>query len=234
MSDIMLATCRERIAYWEHVDSVNLARSYLAQHGHRVGQAYTSPTYIRQGRQDLAEAFLASDAEYICYIDSDNVLHPATVYRLLQNDLPIVSALYFKRKGGPEAVAFNWADDNRVATYSESKAISEWLIEHDVQPSTQERCLELDNSLMKVDVVGFGCCLIRRDVMEALSDSHKDLFGNHTHNIGEDVYFCRIAQDAGFPIYVDLNLHIGHIKHYSVSSADFLHVKEWILDNEQS
>jgi len=230
---VIFGTCRERMAYWEHIDSVLLAQRYLVRNGVAVGMIHSAPTYIRQGRKEITDRFLQMpEATHLCFVDSDNMLHEQTVWQLLKHDLPIVGALYFKRRGLPEAVAFHWADDSMTKCHSASQDIREWIVEHNVPVTSEPQIIDTYNSsLLEVGVLGFGCTLIRRDVIEELTRFHGDIFGGHDVDIGEDVYFCRQAQMAGYKIYVDMANIIGHLAHYDVTLTDFMQVSKWELQN---
>jgi len=59
----------------------------------------------------------------------------------------------------------------------------------------------------EVDSVGLGCCLIKRKVFEKIGSKFE--FNNDVG--GEDINFCKRAQDAGFLIHVDPDVQCGHI-----------------------
>ena len=233
---VIFGTCRERMAYWEHIDSVLAAQRYLVKNGVSVGMVFDSPTYIREGRQRIARHFLETDGTHLCFVDSDNMLHERTVWELLKYDLPLVSALYFQRRGMPEAVARVWADPTeRTGSRSDSQRIRDWMVSHNVPVSPEPQIIDTwGESLLEVDVVGFGCVLIKRELIETLYARQDDIFGDHNINVGEDVYFCRLAQDAGEKIYVDLKNIIGHLTHYDVTLSDFMQVGRWELEGEDN
>lgn len=232
---VVYATCRERFAFWEHTDSVKESQIVLNARGVLVGEFADSPTYIRMGRKNLVSAFMKTDATHLLFVDSDNVLHQDTVWRLLKHDLPIVGALYFKRRQDPEAVAFSWTDETkRDEIFSESQFVRDWLVEHRAAVKDEPACLDLlGNTVVEFDVIGFGCVLIRRDVLEAMLAKYDDLFGGHNEDLGEDVVFCKRAQDCGFQPAIDLALHIGHLKIDQVTTKDFMRVSEWRLEGEE-
>ena len=228
---VIFGTCRERMAYWEHVDSVLSAQRYLVSKGISVGMIYDSPTYIREGRLRIAQKFMAmEDATHLCFVDSDNMLHEETVWRLLKYNVPVIGALYFKRRGLPEAVAFKWADEEKQKCYSASQEIRDWMIERKVELKAAPQIVDTyGDSLLQVDVLGFGGVLIRRDVLQHLFDKYGDIFGGHAADVGEDVYFSRLCALEGIPIYVDMANIIGHLAHYDVTLHDFMQIGKWEL-----
>ena len=83
---------------------------------------------------------------------------------------------------------------------------------------------EDSTGIEEVISVGFGCCLIRADVFDAMPRPWFDTYW-YTHEktgklelIGEDVYFCHKARHAGVKIYIDHDLsqnvtHIGQMEY---------------------
>ena len=228
---IAFGTCRERFAYWEHVDSVHAAQVYLAVHGISYANIFEYPTYIHIGRERIKNTFLEAKAKpsHLLYVDSDNVLPESVAYQLLQRNLPIVSALYFKRTGAPEAVALDFVDENRTKARSVSQKIREFYIDNKVDIFDGPVSLELNvDPLMKVDAVGFGCVLIARTVLEHMEEAYPGtIFGGDDPSVGEDILFCRRAKDLGYDTYVDLSQIVGHLGKHVVSAVDFMHVDIW-------
>ena len=75
---------------------------------------------------------------------------------------------------------------------------------------------ENEGDLIKCASVGTGFMLIDLSVFKELSKPY--FFYSHLENgkldYGEDAYFCRKAREAGFPIYLDTTLKVGHIGDY--------------------
>lgn len=226
---VIFGTCRERVAYWEHIDSVLAAQRYLVARDISVGMVYASSTYIREGRKGIVDKFLAMpDATHLCFVDSDNMLHERTIWRLLQHDKPIVSALYFKRKGMPEAVAFRWSDKTYQSCYSDSQRIRDWMITNAVEVKYESQIIDtLAKPLLKTGVVGFGAVLLQRKVLETLVEKYGDVFGGHDADVGEDVYFCKLAAQENIKVYLDMGNIVGHLGHYNVTLHDFMQVPSW-------
>jgi hypothetical protein len=73
--------------------------------------------------------------------------------------------------------------------------------------------------IVEVDAVGFGYILMDYDVLKTLVAEHgKHLFelkmvGDKTKGgvIGEDMVFCQKAQKAGYKIYLDNDVEVGHM-----------------------
>ncbi len=215
---VLLATCRERVAFWEHTDSVTLNRESLRRSGVTVSEAFISPTYIHIGRERLANRFLYEpELTHICFIDSDNVLSNDTIVKLLELDLPFVGALYFRRQGTPEPVACYWHNKHRTKVRFATQEVYDYCAEHDLGIYDGPVSLP-EPHLMEVDAIGFGCTLIRREVFEAIKPPY---FGRHGNDSGEDLVFCKLAEDAGYKPQLAIGCQIGHIATYQVTMKDF-------------
>jgi len=143
-------------------------------------------------RNALVEKFLQSDCDYLLFLDSDIVFPPNIVDLLMKHDKDFVSALYFTRK--------------KIKPMHRILKNGEYVSPDEVKP----------NELIEADAIGLGCCLIKRSVIEKVSGQNKNkpLFNmklkNRTEFIGEDLFFCDLVQKAGFKIFVDTGLLVGH------------------------
>jgi hypothetical protein len=80
----------------------------------------------------------------------------------------------------------------------------------------------------EVGSIGMGVMLIKRNVFEKLTEPwfetpwRTDARGY----IGEDIFFCRKAQDAGYKIWIDhdVSKEIGHI-----GTFEFKHDHTWMM-----
>lgn len=161
-----------------------------------------STAAIDLAREQTIKNALENSPEWLLMLDSD-VIPPRDVYeRLLDHDLDIVSASYVVDKMPPHLSAWAYESEEGLS------AIDEWE----------------DNSLLNVDAVGMGCCLISRRVFE---DIERPWFrwteGFETHpwdlsdeidqkGIGEDFFFCYKALQEGYNIYYDTSIRCAHEK----------------------
>jgi hypothetical protein len=80
-----------------------------------------------------------------------------------------------------------------------------------------------ENTLMQVAGIGTGCMMIHRSVFAKMADAllavemppllfremHHD---RANYRESEDLWFCRVAGNAGIPIFVNTSLIIRHVK----------------------
>ena len=135
--------------------------------------------------------------DYLWAVDSDISFPPDTLRRLLEHDRDIVSAVYRQRLPGQYVVELY--DKNSQG------GVSNIPWEH-----------LRDRGLVEVAACGFGCVLIKSDVLRTVGypqfEYHSAI--SHEHTISEDVDFCRKARDRGYKIYADTSIlcdHFGQI-----------------------
>lgn len=134
-------------------------------------------------RIHLARRAIELAADYILWVDADQTFDPDALLRLAAHDKPIVGCNIAKRDTGAPTA-----------------------VGLDGQPVNGV-------GLQKVGAVGFGFCLTKVPIFDALA---KPWFKTHTTDegdllCGEDVHFCNQARQAGFAVHVDHDLRVGHI-----------------------
>jgi GT2 family glycosyltransferase len=146
---------------------------------------------IDVARNNQVDAFLReTEFTHHLWLDDDIVLiHPDSILQLLSRKLPIVSGVY-SRSEWPYYPIF----------LRENKAAKDYELMYTNSSYPKNR-------LVKVDAVGAGLLLVRRDVYEKLTPPYFVWQAKH----GEDVYFCKKVRDAGFQIYVDTNVEALHM-----------------------
>ena len=149
---------------------------------------------IDASRNMVAEYAMNHGYDYILWIDSDTIIPKDTLTRLMDADKDIVSGVYaYKILAGKNVVAKRYSD--KEADIYEDVTVKEIKERH----RTKERIL--------VDAVGFGCVLTKTDVFRKIENP----WFIYTQHMGEDIYFCRKAQDAGFEVWLDTGVLCGHI-----------------------
>jgi len=150
---------------------------------------------IQLARNDLVERALKHNPDYIFFIDSDMILPENILDDLINMDKDIASALYFMRSPPYKPIAKIMKDDlfyiiNTIPL----------------------------NQIIEVDAVGFGCCLIKKEVFEKIKQKEKKIFdvkeqtvNNKTQLLGEDTFFCLKAKESGFKIFLNTGLICKHI-----------------------
>lgn len=152
---------------------------------------------IVSSREGMVEDSLLEGATHVMFLDSDMTFPEDALHRLFSRNEPFVAANYVQRCLPTRPNAIGMLD----------------MPKHTDEDST---------GIEEVQSVGFGCCLIRAEVFDAMPRPWFDTYWYQKEDgrrliIGEDVYFCHKARHAGFKIYIDHDLsqtvtHIGQME----------------------
>jgi len=160
-------------------------------------------------RNNAVQEALDHDCEYVFFVDHDNILNSDTLIRLIEYNVPCVGCLYFERK------------------YPHLPLI--YTFEEDLQTVRVE--YNYPTGLVKVDVIGLGCSLIRIDVFKELGDSDWFCYEYGGREWGtEDIAFFHKLKDKGIPVHIDTENTVGHLSTHVVDEGDWLHYKEGYLE----
>lgn len=150
---------------------------------------FLNGTVLPDSRSKLVRDSIANGSEYILWLDSDMIFPSDTFFRLKKHNKDIVAATYSTRTNPPRSVAF-------IDEYDFDKRLTE------------------TTGLHNVFAVGMGCMLVKTSVYKKLESpwfSHE--WDNYTKTFyGEDIFFCKLAYNNGYDIFVDCDLgkEVGH------------------------
>ena len=150
---------------------------------------------LNVARDEIVKLSLADPkVTHLLWVDTDNIAESPkdineSLRALYQCNVPIVSGLYrAKQKEGFTYAA--WMDaklPDKIAYIP----IQNWT-----------------GNFIEVDTIGFGFCLIKREVFEKIPPPW---FPWNTPSPSEDFNFCRTAKAHGYKINVLTDVKIGHI-----------------------
>lgn len=166
----------------------------LQKGGNETAIVFECGSLIYDARNKLAKQAIKMQADYTMWLDSDMIFKPDTMVRLLEHNAPIVSGAYFRRSPPYHLVAFDKCD-------AETR---EWTD------------LPLPTETVKCGGVGFGCVLVRTDVLFEVAAKYKTWF-EPMNGFGEDLSFCWRARECGFDILLDPSITCGHVGHIVVN-----------------
>ena len=184
---------------------------------------------ITEARNELVERFLRSEHEWLLWFDSDGTAVYGTLKRLLSWDVPIVSALCFKRREIVSPAFQLEKPDPEVFIAYRTPAVDktfEWMSQYG-QLQTFEAVLlpsAPEGSLIEVDRCGTHCLLVHRSVLEAIpAPRFVRTTPPDSGATGSDYYFCKQAHKAGFKVHVDMSVISGHLNgSHILSGMDFM------------
>ena len=148
-------------------------------------------------RNTICDIALREGYRYVFMMDSDVIPPNDAILRLIRHNKPIISGVYHRRSP-PVGIPVMQKGGQWVTSY----------------PA---------NAIIEVDVVGAGCLLIRRDVLEKLPPirpghrwfdwkvNYNGLPGQNRPGMSEDFEFCYQCRQNGIPILVDTSVQARHI-----------------------
>lgn len=167
-------------------------------------------TYTHQARNKLVWEAVNRGATHLMFIDADMTFPHDAVDQLISRDKDIIGGLYYTRYL-PTKPVIKRRDRKRLIDIPQPP--------HITQP-------------FQVDVIGTGFLLIKMDVFKRLEPpffyhTTPSSFGLMEHpfpnnEVGEDVAFCLNAKKAGYEIWCDPTIEIGHVGNKIYSSKDTL------------
>lgn len=147
--------------------------------------------YIQENRNTIVERAKILGFERILFIDHDMVFEPEGVQQLLSRDRDIV--------GAPFAVKFLPTDPFCAVKKTDSTGAKIWE--------------EIEEGLFKCCGLGTAFILIKTSVFDKVPKPWFEIRYNNDglQEWGEDLWFCKQARDAGFDIYCDTKVYVGHV-----------------------
>lgn len=156
---------------------------------------------LDRGRTNVIRTFLeveALSADWLLMIDSDMVFHVPQFDRLLETAdkvvHPVVTGLYLRASQPPSPCVFKLTDGR--------------LRVHDnVQPDKVQR----------VDSAGLGFTIAHRDTLTRMKEATGGWCDNsdtneHGEPLADDASFFQRVREAGYPVYLDSAVEVGHVK----------------------
>ena len=158
---------------------------------------------VYTSRNELAKKAIAMDADYVLWLDSDMFFEPDLLERMFkslkENNLDFLSGLYFRRVPPFTPVLFDKLEiTDKGAEWSEYN--------------------DLPTNLFEVGGCGFGCVLMKTDIILEVAGKFGDMF-TPMANAGEDLSFCIRARECGYKLYCDPEITLGHVGQTVVDQA---------------
>ena len=161
--------------------------------GYTVDFQYFFGYNVDQVRNLIAD-WTVRGYDYLFSVDSDIAFTPDTLIRLLAHDRDVVTGLYIQRKPGQHILEVYEHNGHGGVTNIPYDRIR-------------------DQGLIEIASCGFGCVLVKSEVMRTISypqfKYHSAI--DHANTISEDVDFCKKAIAKGFRLWADTAIKCRHI-----------------------
>ena len=188
-------------------DLVNLVCYHTLNTNDAISLKISEGTLIANQRAELSLDAMREGCSHLLFIDSDMRFPQDMISRLLAHDVDIVATNCARRRmpTGPTAQVYKENGDRELV----------WSMPE-------------STGLQEVGSVGMGVMLIKAGVFKALSEPWYETpwRSDKRGYIGEDVFFCKKAREAGFKIWIDhdVSKEIGHI-----GTFEFKHDHTWAI-----
>jgi len=185
---------------------LTMMAAYMASKKNIDLNVYTSQgTLIFDQRNSLVRTAVEEKCDYILFIDADMRFPKTTLERLLAHNKDIIGVNATTRMMPPKPTARN-------IQINEDGSV-DWL----------EVFSNKKKGIGKVDAIGCGVMLIKTSCLKNIPQPYfyfEQLSKGKL--LGEDIYFCIKAKDAGIETWVDhdLSMEIGHVGSYTYGWDD--------------
>lgn len=143
-------------------------------------------------RNEIVKSAQANGVEWLAFIDTDVVVPPDTIIRLMAHNLPIVSGVYFTR--APPIEPAVWRE----------------------VPNGKQTIPFQPGQMIEADFIGMGMCLIHMSVFDKIEKPYFNWTlsfqdpNDFTKGTSEDFDFCKKVRARGYKILVDTSLQARH------------------------
>lgn len=169
---------------------------------------------ITDGRTDAVRKFLATEGEWLAFVDSDQGFDPDCFDRLIDAadpvQRPVVGALVFgqRRAGQGPHGSVRLQQFPTIYRWVDGPGMSGCAPLYDYPP----------DALVECDATGAACFVVHRGVLTELATRHPeprpwfDELILRRQVFGEDLTFFRRVRDAGFRVHVHTGVKTSHYK----------------------
>ena len=157
--------------------------------------------YVHDARNKSAEMAVEGGFTHIMFIDSDMQFPANSMQKLLELDKDIVGGLYYRRQV-PHMPTLNVIEGDSI-----------------VIPTLDKYPMDKP---FKIFSVATGFLMVKTSVFKKIPAPWFG-FGKYKgkKEMGEDVFFCRKANDHGFEVWCDPTIPLGHVGEYTYTKQDY-------------
>ncbi len=160
---------------------------------------------VYMSRETLCVHAVKMEADYMLWLDSDMIFDPDLLRRMMKTmddyDLDILTGVYYRRTGNYSPVLYKKIEFDELDRCT-------WQELWDVPAP--------NSGLFEVEGCGFGCVLMKTDVILDVKGRFGKLF-TPIGGTGEDLSFCWRARQCGYKVMCDPSIPLGHYGHIVVT-----------------
>jgi hypothetical protein len=155
-------------------------------------------------RNDLVGGALTRGCSHIMMMDTDQIYPENTILRLLNHNLPVVSAAVHRRWEPFDIIMYRGEIDRFLHVTDEEFIKS-----------------KKENKLIKIDATGTGCILYSATCFYDIPAPWYENVKSEKGWVGEDITFCSKLRKAGYDIFLDPNVAVDHLTTYIVNWSTY-------------
>jgi SAM-dependent methyltransferase len=154
-----------------------------------------------RARNAIVSTAQQANCDYLLFLDDDHVFDWKSIptpesydflKTLIDHDKDIVGALYYHRTGEYRPVLMKATSDQSYTFLTDA---------------------DVTGGLQRVDVQGGGVMLVNMKIFDKFTPPYfEPEMQTDGANLGTDIQLCRKALDAGFEVWCDTSIVVGHVK----------------------
>ena len=153
---------------------------------------------IADARNSLVEQAMQEGASHLLMMDTDQIYPTDTLEKLLAHNVDVCGVRVHSR-WPPFAPVF----------YRGSLGAYQYVEDDEMY----------SGNLVEIDATGTGCLLVNMAIFDKLEPPWFKFSMIRERPVGEDIYFCHIVREAGFHIYVDTSIEVGHLTTMTINRS---------------
>ena len=174
--------------------------------GDVVEMSFTMNSLVYDARNSLAQKACENGYDRIMFIDSDMIFEEDLYKRLsarLDEGYDFMTGIYFTRRTPILPVIY-----------------SDVYMENNTPTAVEFKDYPKD-SIFKVSACGFGGCMMTTKMLLDIAKKYGLPF-SPILGFSEDLSFCIRAREAGYNLFCDSSIKMGHKSHCIVTEAEYL------------
>lgn len=201
-----------------HMASVMRAREHMLQYGMLPGflERRARSQHVHRARNEIVAGFLATDCDYLLFVDADMGIPKNAIERLLavahSTERPIVAGLCFAQRDT------GFDEDTYSTTFDVVPTVQLWNEEDGEVVSFSIVADYPRDAVVQIDATGGACVLIHRGALEKMRAEFGDHWFTPLTNprsggpFGEDTSFFLRCRQLGVPVHMDTSVKTSHDK----------------------